>query len=136
MLRLPGDSRFGPECEVEDDSMCPRRSNIKERLKSAFSSDRNYHYHICVKCHPTCPKTMIKPSIIAALAASALAYVPLQKRQSYSGVATFNDYAAQSNTVCGPKSGVSGTYGAAIGDLSPNIWSGAKCDGSIDSSEW
>jgi hypothetical protein len=38
--------------------------------------------------------------------------------------------------VCGPKSGVSGTYGAAIGDLSPNIWSGAKCDGSIDYSEW
>ncbi|TVY15687.1 hypothetical protein LARI1_G007667 [Lachnellula arida] len=45
------------------------------------------------------------------------------------GVATFNNYAAQSNTVCGPKTGVSGTYGAAIGDLSA-IWQGAKCAGS------
>ncbi|QKX54648.1 uncharacterized protein TRUGW13939_01736 [Talaromyces rugulosus] len=51
---------------------------------------------------------------------------------SFSGVATFNDYAAQSNTVCGPKVGVSGTYGAAAGDLSPDIWSGDKCSGSID----
>jgi hypothetical protein len=30
---------------------------------------------------------------------------------------------------------VSGTYGAAIGDLSPNIWSGGKCAGSINYSE-
>lgn len=79
------------------------------------------------------------------------------ERRSYSGVATFNDYAAQgkyasdtpllflkmfralmcqSSTVCGPKQGVSGTYGVAIGDLSPNIWSGDKCSGSIDFSEW
>jgi len=63
------------------------------------------------------------------------ASVALERRATYSGLATFNDYAAQSNTVCGPKTGVSGTYGAAIGDLSPNIWSGAKCSGSIDYSE-
>jgi len=55
--------------------------------------------------------------------------------QAYSGVATFNNYASQSNTVCGPFSGVSGTYGAAISDVSPNIWSGNKCSGSIDDSE-
>ena len=55
---------------------------------------------------------------------------------AYSGVATFNDYAAQGNTVCGPKTGVSGTYGAAIGDISPNAWQGATCSGSINYSEW
>ncbi|KAK3670157.1 hypothetical protein LTR78_010004 [Recurvomyces mirabilis] len=65
---------------------------------------------------------------IAALLSTAQA-------ATYSGVATFNDYAAQSNTVCGPKSGVSGTYGVALGDLSPNIWSGSKCSGSINSSK-
>lgn len=31
---------------------------------------------------------------------------------------------------------MSGTYGVAIGDLSPNIWSGNKCSGSIDYSKW
>lgn len=41
-----------------------------------------------------------------------------------------------SSTVCGSKSGTSGTYGVAIGDLSPDIWSGDKCSGSIDTSEW
>ena len=60
----------------------------------------------------------------------------LARRATYTGVATFNNYAAQGNTVCGPKSGTSGTYGAAIGDLSPNIWSGSKCSGSIDYSQW
>ncbi|MCJ1376198.1 hypothetical protein MMC20_007439 [Loxospora ochrophaea] len=52
----------------------------------------------------------------------------------YGGVATFNDYAAQVNTVCGPKSGVSGTYGAAASDISPNI-SGGKCASSINYTE-
>ncbi|KAF1343786.1 hypothetical protein BDV97DRAFT_402756 [Delphinella strobiligena] len=59
----------------------------------------------------------------------------LIQRASYSGVATFNSYAAQSNTVCGSKSGTSGTYGVAIGDLSPDIWTGDKCSGSIDTSK-
>lgn len=54
----------------------------------------------------------------------------------YPGVATFNNYAGQGNTVCGPKSGISGTYGAAIGDLSPNLWSGATCSGSVDYNQW
>lgn len=73
-------------------------------------------------------------------------------KRAYSGVATFNDYSAQSkytlplpildtstnniSTVCGPKSGVSGTYGVAIGDLSPDIWSGGQCYASIDYSKW
>lgn len=35
-------------------------------------------------------------------------------RDTYSGVATFNDYAAQGSTVCGPKSG---TY--LLSDCSP-----------------
>jgi hypothetical protein len=59
---------------------------------------------------------------------------PLFARSTYSGVATFNDYAAQSNTVCGPKSGSSGTYGAAAGDASPDI-SGGLCYSSIDYSK-
>jgi len=75
------------------------------------------------------------PAILALAATSSCHTLRMSKRATYSGVATFNDYAAQSNTVCGPKSGVSGTYGAAIGDLSPNIWSGSKCDGSINYSE-
>ncbi|KAI9654326.1 MAG: hypothetical protein M1821_006642 [Bathelium mastoideum] len=55
----------------------------------------------------------------------------LMRRQTYSGVATFNNYASQSTTVCGPKTGVSGTYGAAAGDISPNI-SGGLCYASIN----
>ena len=93
----------------------------------------------------------------------------LNKRQSYVGIATFNDYSAQGNTNCGVKSGMlslffvvmfvvisvvvviaqrepfgqvsdgsvsgrSGTYGAAVSDLSPNI-SGGRCSGSIDPSK-
>lgn len=71
------------------------------------------------------------------MATKLLVLVPLfvQTIAAYSGVATFNNYAAQSNTVCGPKSGQSGTYGVAIGDLSPNAWSGARCSGSIDYSK-
>lgn len=96
---------------------------------------------------------MLSAVAFSALMAVVSASVALERRATYSGLATFNDYAAQSNTgrpiqkgcfcccsltfvVCGPKTGVSGTYGAAIGDLSPNIWSGAKCSGSIDYSEW
>ncbi|CZR67284.1 uncharacterized protein PAC_17183 [Phialocephala subalpina] len=60
---------------------------------------------------------------LTALATTALA-----------DIATFNNYASQGNTVCGPKSGSSGTYGAALSDLSP-LWSGAKCSGSIDTSK-
>ncbi|GAB7355652.1 hypothetical protein MBLNU459_g6366t1 [Dothideomycetes sp. NU459] len=68
--------------------------------------------------------------MLGLASADLVAY--LGRRATYSGVATFNNYAAQSNTVCGPKSGTSGTYGAAIGDLSPNIWSGSKCATSIN----
>src|ERR1700689_1773776 len=39
-----------------------------------------------------------------------------------------------SSTVCGPKSGTSGTYGAALSDLSP-LWTGGKCDGYVDTSK-
>ncbi len=82
---------------------------------------------------------------------------------AFADVATFNNYASQgkyvppsiitshswlltsishspyspllrSSTVCGPKSGTSGTYGAALSDLSP-LWSGGKCSGSIDTSK-
>lgn len=42
---------------------------------------------------------------LAGLAAAHPASV-LNKRQSYVGIATFNDYSAQSNTNCGPKSGM------------------------------
>ncbi|MCJ1246913.1 hypothetical protein MMC30_004124 [Trapelia coarctata] len=53
--------------------------------------------------------------------------------QKHQGVATFNDYSKQGNTVCGPMAGSSGRYGAAAGDISPDI-SGGKCPGSIDMS--
>ena len=76
------------------------------------------------------------------------------KRQSYVGIATFNDYSTQGNTNCGPKAGMcsiasllsplgqpiltcsgrSGIYGAAASDVSPNI-SGGPCSGSIDPSQ-
>ncbi|MCJ1367748.1 hypothetical protein MMC16_006882 [Acarospora aff. strigata] len=55
----------------------------------------------------------------------------LLRRGTFSGVATFNSYGAQGNTVCGPKSGTAGTYAAAAGDLSPNI-SGGRCSGTVD----
>ena len=79
------------------------------------------------------------PSLLILLASSALAYPPLlRSRQSapYTapGVATFNDYAAQSGTVCGPIAGSGGTYGAAASDISPNI-AGGKCDATIDTSK-
>ena len=41
---------------------------------------------------------------LAGLTAAHPASV-LSKRQSYVGIATFNDYLAQGNTNCGPKSG-------------------------------
>jgi hypothetical protein len=75
----------------------------------------------------------------------------------FADVAAFNNYASQgkyaflfptlnfhtkfsllttppSSTVCGPKSGTSGTYGAALSDLSP-LWAGAKYSGSINTSK-
>ncbi|KAL6715076.1 hypothetical protein ACLMJK_007337 [Lecanora helva] len=59
------------------------------------------------------------------------------KRASYpNGIATFNDYAAQGNTNCGPSAasltsaGQHGTYGAAASDISPGI-SGGMCSGNI-----
>lgn len=70
---------------------------------------------------------------LAGLAAAHPASV-LNKRQSYVGIATFNDYSAQGNTNCGARSGQSGTYGAAASDISPNI-SGGTCSGSMDLSE-
>lgn len=70
---------------------------------------------------------------LTGLAAAHPASV-LNKRQSYVGIATFNDYSAQGNTNCGPKSGQSGTYGAAASDISPNV-SGGTCSGSIDPSQ-
>ena len=39
-------------------------------------------------------------------------------------------------TVCGEFNGTSGTFGAAPGDLSPNVWEGATCSGSINFSQW
>ncbi|MCJ1379210.1 hypothetical protein MMC17_002310 [Xylographa soralifera] len=52
----------------------------------------------------------------------------------FTGVATFNNYASQGNTVCGPKAPSNPLYfGAAAGDISPNI-SGGLCAGGIDSS--
>ena len=42
---------------------------------------------------------------LAGLAAGHPASI-LDKRQNYVGIATFNDYSAQGNTVCGPKSGM------------------------------
>lgn len=42
---------------------------------------------------------------LAGLAAAHPASV-LSKRQSYVGIATFNDYSAQASTNCGPKSGM------------------------------
>ncbi|MCJ1395613.1 hypothetical protein MMC18_008499 [Xylographa bjoerkii] len=53
------------------------------------------------------------------------------RRAQFSGVATFNDFATQSNTVCGPTTGVAGTFGAAASDISPEI-SGGLCFSSID----
>ncbi|MCJ1288419.1 hypothetical protein MMC26_007776 [Xylographa opegraphella] len=51
---------------------------------------------------------------------------------TFTGVATFNNYANQGNTVCGPKTASNPLYyGAAAGDISPNI-SGGHCAGSID----
>ena len=45
---------------------------------------------------------------LLALAGIVVASKPglLFGRDTYSGVATFNNYAAQGNTVCGPKSGI------------------------------
>lgn len=50
---------------------------------------------------------MLAPLLLAftGLAAAHPASV-LNKRQSYVGIATFNDYSSQSNTNCGPKSGM------------------------------
>lgn len=42
---------------------------------------------------------------LAGLAAAHPASV-LNRRQNYVGIATFNDYSAQGNTNCGPKSGM------------------------------
>ena len=42
---------------------------------------------------------------LAGLAASHPASI-LNIRQSYVGIATFNDYSAQGNTNCGPRSGM------------------------------
>ncbi|MCJ1473893.1 hypothetical protein MMC13_002548 [Lambiella insularis] len=54
--------------------------------------------------------------------------------QQFTAVATFNNYATQGNTVCGPKAPSNPLYfGAAAGDLSANI-SGGRCSGSIDMS--
>ncbi|KAA6414166.1 MAG: hypothetical protein FRX48_02528 [Lasallia pustulata] len=55
-------------------------------------------------------------------------------RPTYNGTATFNNYTSQANTVCGPKTAnVTGYYGAAASDISPNI-SGGQCSGSINMS--
>lgn len=55
-------------------------------------------------------------------------------RQTMTGIATFNNYVKQGQTVCGPLSGVSGTFGAAAGDISPDI-SGGLCSATIDTSK-
>ncbi|KAH7909992.1 hypothetical protein BJ138DRAFT_1009771 [Hygrophoropsis aurantiaca] len=53
------------------------------------------------------------------------------------GVATFNNYDAQSGVACSGFSSTNsqgnGIYAAALGDLSP-LWTGSECSGSIDSS--
>ncbi|KAF2229882.1 hypothetical protein EV356DRAFT_580508 [Viridothelium virens] len=71
--------------------------------------------------------------VLAGLAAASHSGNVLSRAQ-YTGIASFNNYSNQSNTVCGQKSGTSGTYGAAAGDISPDI-SGGKCSGSIDTSK-
>ena len=45
---------------------------------------------------------------LAGLAAAHPASV-FNKRQSYVGIATFNDYSTQGNTNCGPKTGMDST---------------------------
>ena len=82
----------------------------------------------------------------------------LDKREIFSGVATFNDYGAQTTTVCGKKTAGKNPnstfdcllnnisiltslldnpayFGAAAGDISPNI-SGGICAANIDISLW
>jgi len=68
-------------------------------------------------------------------ASSAMAALPgLRYRQTnFTGVATFNDYAAQGSTVCGPLTGVNGTFGGAAGDISPSI-TGGLCFSKVDMS--
>ena len=62
-------------------------------------------------------------SIVLTLARVSMSFAAaiLHKRQATTGLATFNNYGGQHNTVCGPKSGVAGTYGAAVADFSGHI---------------
>ncbi|MCJ1337192.1 hypothetical protein MMC09_002474 [Bachmanniomyces sp. S44760] len=75
---------------------------------------------------------MLVQFIVLAFAGLSYASAPgLYLKRTIHGVATFNDFSSQSTTVCGPKAGISGTYGAAAGDISPHI-SGGLCEGDID----
>ena len=87
------------------------------------------------------------------IAHCAYAYPQLRssKRAGFAGIAVFNDYVKQGNTVCGPlggkliqtmgkryaskncPTGDGGAYAAAAADLSPDI-SGGKCSGTMDMS--
>lgn len=62
-----------------------------------------------------------------------------------SGVSTFNDYTTQNSVACEGSSnlpnvnqytdnGSSNLYPAAVGDLSPDLWTGSRCSGSLDGS--
>ena len=69
-------------------------------------------------------------SFVAFLATSTVLAGTLQKRAMYSGIATFNNYAGQHNTVCGPKSATApGAHGAATADYSGHISPGHCANG-------
>lgn len=76
---------------------------------------------------------MLYQTALLALVGLTSAAMPGLKysRQAWGGVATFNNYQAQGHTVCGPLAGQGGTYGAAAGDISPDI-GGGTCYAQID----
>ena len=96
---------------------------------------------------------MLSQILLLALASVATSFPSrLVPRATFSGTATFNDYIKQGQTVCGPLTGLldplpcdtrtiysffvgtGGTFGAAAGDISPDI-SGGLCFSSIDTSK-
>ncbi|MCJ1421383.1 hypothetical protein MMC32_007746 [Xylographa parallela] len=74
--------------------------------------------------------SLILSFIFAGCATAALPGLRY-RNANYTGMATFNDYSAQSGTVCGPLKGKTGTYGGAAGDISPDI-SGGLCFANLD----
>lgn len=104
---------------------------------------------------------MLLSSIFIALGAIfgyILARTLVERRQTFNGVATSNNYGKQSNIICGPKSAGEfkplsnmlsirfihlsrrlldklGYFGAAAVDISPDISKG-PCNGKIDLGLW